>query len=68
MHDIYKIHYPDGVGKNAFAARLRSLGYEVKRAGQKNTISVYVTRSGVDVDERLDDDDLEGLAQLALGQ
>ena len=68
MHDLYKIHYPDGIGKNAFAARLRSLGYEVKRAGQKNTISVYVTRSGVDVDERLDDDDLEGLAQLAWGQ
>ena len=72
MHDLYKIQYPDGVGKKVFSARLRDLKYEVKRAGRDNTISVYVTRreasaGEVETDARSDDDDLEKLAQLVLG-
>lgn len=45
MHSFYKTQHPNGVHKRQFSERLRSLGYEVKRYGAKNTITVFVTRT-----------------------
>ena len=51
MHFSYMLEYPGGVDKRNFSKRLRDIGYEVKRAGKVNTVSVYLTRSEVDENE-----------------
>lgn len=44
MHNLYKIEYPNGVSIRDFSRQLRSLGYDVKRAGKNNTVSVYLAQ------------------------
>jgi putative DNA primase/helicase len=61
MYSHYLSEHPKGVSKNDFARQLRSHGFEVKRAKEReNTVSVYATRQSViEMDETHEADKID---------